>query len=65
MPNMGERKHMNTEDVNKKNKDEEKYTKNLITKSFTTHEHKDGNKSLKGPIHNQSCCATLRVVQHD
>jgi hypothetical protein len=21
--------------------------------------------SLKGPIHDQSCCATLRVVQHD
>jgi hypothetical protein len=20
---------------------------------------------LKGPIHDQSCCATLRVVQHD
>jgi hypothetical protein len=21
--------------------------------------------SVKGPIHDQSCCATLRVVQHD
>jgi hypothetical protein len=21
--------------------------------------------NVKGPIHNQSCCATLRVVQHD
>jgi hypothetical protein len=20
---------------------------------------------VKGPIHDQSCCATLRVVQHD
>jgi hypothetical protein len=26
----------------------------------------DGRRSnLKGPIHDQSCCATLRVVQHD
>jgi hypothetical protein len=23
------------------------------------------NRNVKGPIHDQSCCATLRVVQHD
>jgi hypothetical protein len=23
------------------------------------------HKCLKGPIHDQSCCATLRAVQHD
>jgi hypothetical protein len=37
---MGERKHINSEVV-KKHKDEEKYTKNVITKNYITHEHKD------------------------
>jgi hypothetical protein len=40
MPNMGEETH-NSEEVNKE-KDEEKYTqKNVITKKYTTYEHKD------------------------
>jgi hypothetical protein len=36
---MGEETH-NWEEVNKE-KDEEKYIKNIITKTYTTYEHKD------------------------
>jgi hypothetical protein len=39
MPNMGEETH-NSEEVNKE-KNEEKYTKNIITKNYTTYQHKD------------------------
>jgi hypothetical protein len=46
MPNMGERKHINSKEVNK-NIDEEKYIKNVITKNYIIHEYKDWNKSLK------------------
>jgi hypothetical protein len=38
--NIGERKHINAENVNKQSKDEEKYTqKNVITKKYVTQEH--------------------------
>jgi hypothetical protein len=40
MPNR-EKKHINSEDVKRQNKDEEKYTNNIITKNYITHEHKD------------------------
>jgi hypothetical protein len=41
MPNMGERKYINSKEVNKKNRDGEKYSKNLMTKNYITLEHKD------------------------
>jgi hypothetical protein len=40
MPNKGERKRTNSEEVSKKI-DKEKYTKNSIIKNYKTHEHKD------------------------
>jgi hypothetical protein len=40
MPDMGEETLIQTKYTNK-NKDERKYTKNIITKNYTTHAHKD------------------------
>jgi hypothetical protein len=40
MRNMGERKHINTKEANK-NKDGEKYSKNIITKYYITRGYKD------------------------
>jgi hypothetical protein len=45
MPKMGERKHINSGEVNK-NKDGEKYTKNIITRNYITREHMIKNNSL-------------------
>jgi hypothetical protein len=45
----GERRHINTEKVKKvkkKNRDEEKYAKNLIAKNYMTQEHQDYGKIL-------------------
>jgi hypothetical protein len=47
MLNMGEINTLIQKTYTNKNKDEDKYTKNVITKNFITHEHKDWNKSLK------------------
>jgi hypothetical protein len=41
MPNMGERKHINSVKVNKQSKDGEEYSKDVMTKNYTTHEHKN------------------------
>jgi flagella basal body P-ring formation protein FlgA len=35
----GERKHINTENVNKQNKDENKCTENIINKNYITQTH--------------------------
>jgi hypothetical protein len=40
-PNKGKRKHINSKEVNKRNKDGEKYSNNIITKNYITLEHKD------------------------
>jgi hypothetical protein len=38
MRSKGERKHINSEEINK-NKDEEKYTKKVIANHYITHKH--------------------------
>jgi hypothetical protein len=37
----------------------------LFSKALTLRYSQNVGDILKGPIHDQSCCATLRVVQHD
>jgi hypothetical protein len=44
MPNMGE-KHINSKEVNNRNKDGDEYSKN-ITKNYITREHKDYEQHL-------------------
>jgi hypothetical protein len=46
MPIKGERKHINSKEVNKKNKDGGEYSKNIITKNYETREHKDYEQQL-------------------